>query len=91
MKQNATYLCLIVAAAMIPVPAYAGQITTHVSTPHFSVPHVPTPQIGSHSSGAGAGRVSIHEIHVTKQNDKSSPSLFKRAVTGKHFNNGVMI
>jgi type VI secretion system secreted protein Hcp len=46
--------------------------------------------IGSQSSGAGAGKVSIQSFTITKTLDKSSPLLFQAAATGKHFKDAVL-
>ena len=42
--------------------------------------------IGSASSGGGAGKVSMHEIVITKPTDRSSPLLRTAAANGRHFN-----
>ena len=39
---------------------------------------------GSTGAGSGAGKVSVHDISITKRIDKSSPVLFKYCSTGKH-------
>jgi type VI secretion system secreted protein Hcp len=44
----------------------------------------PTNTTGT-SSGGGAGKVSIHDLHITKATDKSSPLLMQAAATGKPF------
>ena len=36
----------------------------------------------SHGTGAGAGKVSMHDISVTKVVDKSSPVLFQNCASG---------
>jgi len=41
--------------------------------------------IGSATSGAGAGRVSLSSLTVSKLYDKSSPLLSKAYASGKHF------
>lgn len=46
--------------------------------------------IGSQSSGAGAGKVSIQSFSITKTLDKSSPLLFQAAATGQHFKEAVL-
>jgi type VI secretion system secreted protein Hcp len=46
--------------------------------------------IGSQSSGAGAGKVSIQSFTITKTLDKSSPLLFQAAATGKHFKDATL-
>jgi type VI secretion system secreted protein Hcp len=48
----------------------------------FGVTHVTT---GGGGGGAGSGKVSVHEIQITKQVDKSSPLFFKACVSGQHF------
>jgi type VI secretion system secreted protein Hcp len=44
-------------------------------------------QAGTHSygSGGGEGKVSVHDISITKKMDKASPLLANAALTGKHF------
>lgn len=45
----------------------------------------------SHSGGgSGAGRVSISEITITKNVDKSSPTLFLFCCNGKHIPSGTI-
>jgi type VI secretion system secreted protein Hcp len=44
--------------------------------------------IGSATGGAGAGKVSVHDISITKRVDKSTPSLFKHCANGVHIPNG---
>jgi type VI secretion system secreted protein Hcp len=41
--------------------------------------------IGSASSGAGAGKVSMQDIHITKTVDSASPLLMRACASGKHF------
>ncbi len=41
--------------------------------------------IGSSSSGAGAGKVSISSFNVMKKTDSASPSLFVNCCKGQHF------
>ncbi|HZZ36881.1 MAG TPA: type VI secretion system tube protein Hcp [Caulobacteraceae bacterium] len=41
--------------------------------------------MASATGGAGAGKVSVHDIHVTKHMDKASPLLQQAAATGRHF------
>jgi type VI secretion system Hcp family effector len=36
-------------------------------------------------SGGGAGKVSVHDISITKKVDKASPTLFLYCANGKHF------
>lgn len=47
--------------------------------------------IGSQSSGAGAGKVSIQSFSITKTLDKSSPLLFQAAATGQHYKEAVLL
>jgi type VI secretion system secreted protein Hcp len=44
-----------------------------------------TPVIGT--GGAGAGKVSLQDISITKTIDKSTPLLYKACASGKHFAN----
>jgi type VI secretion system secreted protein Hcp len=46
--------------------------------------------IGSASGGAGAGKVKFNELTITKQVDKSSPTLFKDLSAGGHFEKVVL-
>ena len=56
----------------------------------FSVGAQGSQNVGSQSSGAGAGKVSIQSFSITKTLDKSSPLLFQAAATGKHFKDAVL-
>jgi type VI secretion system secreted protein Hcp len=42
------------------------------------------------STGAGAGKVSVHDISITKVVDVSSPSLMLHCANGKHIPNGLI-
>jgi type VI secretion system secreted protein Hcp len=46
---------------------------------------------GPVGSGAGAGKVTLQSFTITKKLDKSSPSLFQAAATGKHFPNATLL
>jgi type VI secretion system secreted protein Hcp len=50
-------------------------------------------QMGTHGAGGGggAGKVSVHDISITKVIDKSSPILFQSVATGKHFPKAVLV
>jgi type VI secretion system secreted protein Hcp len=39
---------------------------------------------GGSNQGSGVGKAKIHDIHITKEVDKSSPNLFINCLTGKH-------
>jgi type VI protein secretion system component Hcp len=39
----------------------------------------------SSSSGAGTGKVSVHDISITKKVDKTSPAFFRACATGTHY------
>jgi type VI secretion system secreted protein Hcp len=41
--------------------------------------------IGSATGGAGAGKVSVQDIHITKTVDSTSPLLMQACASGKHF------
>jgi type VI secretion system secreted protein Hcp len=41
-------------------------------------------QTGSSAGGGGAGKVSVHDISITKSVDKSSPKLMLQCCTGQH-------
>jgi type VI secretion system secreted protein Hcp len=42
------------------------------------------------SAGAGAGKVSVHDISVTKRLDSSTPQLMKSCATGQHIPTGLI-
>jgi type VI secretion system secreted protein Hcp len=49
-------------------------------------------QTGAHSvgGGGGAGKVSVHDISITKFVDKSSPTLMLFCANGKHIGEGLI-
>jgi type VI secretion system secreted protein Hcp len=49
-------------------------------------------QTGAHGAGGGggAGKVSVHDISVTKFLDKSSPELMLACCNGKHIKEGLI-
>src|SRR4051812_47909321 len=47
-------------------------------------------QTGSFSGGGGAGKVSVHDISVTKRIDVSTPVLMKTCVNGTHIPTGLI-
>ncbi|HEY2413277.1 MAG TPA: type VI secretion system tube protein Hcp [Pirellulaceae bacterium] len=49
-------------------------------------------QTGTHGAGGGggAGKVSVHDISITKAVDKSSPTLMLFCCNGKHIANGLI-
>jgi len=49
-------------------------------------------QTGAHATGGGggAGKVSVHDISITKFVDKSSPALMLSCCNGKHIPNGLI-
>jgi type VI secretion system secreted protein Hcp len=49
-------------------------------------------QTGAHGvgGGGGAGKVSVHDISITKYVDKASPSLMLFCCNGKHLANGLI-
>jgi type VI secretion system secreted protein Hcp len=46
--------------------------------------------VGSATGGAGGGKVSFHDISITKHTDKSSPTLMKFCANGKHIPNATI-
>lgn len=46
--------------------------------------------IGSQSSSAGAGKVHVHDISITKVVDKASPLFWRNCVAGSHFKTVVL-
>lgn len=49
-------------------------------------------QTGAHATGGGggAGKVSVHDISITKFVDKASPSLMLHCCGGKHIKDGLI-
>jgi type VI secretion system secreted protein Hcp len=49
-------------------------------------------QTGAHATGGGggAGKVSVHDISITKFVDKSSPTLMLFCANGKHIKEGLI-
>jgi type VI secretion system secreted protein Hcp len=45
---------------------------------------------GGTNLGSGAGKVSVHDIHCTKEVDKASPNLFISCCSGKHHPTAVI-
>lgn len=44
----------------------------------------------STGGGLGAGKVRVHDIHITKFVDKSSPALMAHVASGKHIPSGLI-
>ena len=44
----------------------------------------------AHGGGGGAGKVSVHDISITKNVDKASPALMLHCCNGKHIPNGLV-
>jgi len=57
----------------------------------FSLGAIGGGAIGSASSGAGAGKVSIESFTITKTIDKTSPLLLQDAVQGTHIKEGELL
>jgi len=49
-------------------------------------------QTGSTASGGGggAGKVTVHDISISKQTDKASAALFQKCATGAHISTGSL-
>lgn len=45
---------------------------------------------GGSNSGSGVGKARIHDIHITKEVDKSTPNIFINCVSGKHHPKGII-
>jgi len=45
---------------------------------------------GHIGTGGGAGKVSVHDLVVTKKVDKASPNLFLACAKGKHIDKAVL-
>ena len=58
---------VLLLAMTLTWPAFPGQTDTN--------------EIGSQSSGAGAGKVTVNPFSVTKKTDKSSPPLCAKGAT----------
>jgi len=39
---------------------------------------------GGKNQGSGTGKAQVHDIHITKEVDKSTPNIFVNCVSGKH-------
>lgn len=79
----------------LKIDGIEGESTTkdhkgEISIDSFSVGAQGAQNIGSQSSGAGAGKVSIQSFSITKKLDKSSPLLFQAAATGQHIKEAVL-
>jgi type VI protein secretion system component Hcp len=70
---------------LVLVPAGGGASLAPINVLSMSGGVTPTVQIGSGSSGAGTGKVTLNPITFKKPLDASSPQLFKDAATGTHF------
>ena len=46
---------------------------------------------GGSNSGSGVGKARIHDIHITKEVDKSTPNIFINCVSGKHHAKGTIV
>jgi type VI secretion system secreted protein Hcp len=46
--------------------------------------------VGTLGSGGGSGKVSVHDISVTKVTDSASPQLMVSCATGKHLASGII-
>ena len=46
---------------------------------------------GQRGTGSGAGRSMVHDMQLTKQADKSSPSLFIACCNGKHHPTATLV
>ena len=54
----------------------------------FGASHMQT--LGSATGGAGSGRASFQDLHISKVVDKSSSVLFQKCCTGEHFAKGKL-
>ena len=46
---------------------------------------------GHHGTGSGSGKVMVHDMHLTKRADKSSPNLFIACCNGKHHKEATLV
>jgi type VI secretion system secreted protein Hcp len=75
--------------AYLQLPGITGEST---DTKHKHWIEIESVSMGVHSGGGGGtasggrtGKTTIHEIHVTKVTDQSSPLLMQAVASGKHF------
>src|ERR1700722_1872311 len=82
-------------STFLKIDGIDGESTTkdhkdEISINSFSVGAQGSQNVGSQSSGAGAGKVSIQSFSITKTLDKASPLLFQAAATGQHFKDATL-
>lgn len=63
---------------------------TEVSSVQLEQVRTTASRIGSAAGGGGSGKVSVHDISVTKHVDKASPTLMKYCTNGKHIPNATI-
>jgi len=56
----------------------------HIESFSWGATNPSAPRAHGTGGGGGAGKVSVHDISITKMNDKSSPDLMQAAATGQH-------
>jgi len=101
LRTIAAAAAMTVAAAMAAGPAEAAKSITFTlgdqSSPisSYSWGALNAASVGSSGGGAGSGKVSVQDFHMTKETDAMSVSLARATFTGQHlpaaaltFNNG---
>jgi hypothetical protein len=74
MKLVATTALFLFGVALVPIAANAAQLKT---------PTVPPPKVS-------APKVTVHDLHMTKNVTASSPNLYRGVFTGKHIKTGII-
>ncbi len=89
LKNNAgsTFLKLDGIAGESTDKAHKGDIDIE----SFSIGSQVNPGPVGGGAGAGAGKVNFQTFTITKTQDKSSPSLFQAAASGKHFQQATLL
>jgi type VI secretion system secreted protein Hcp len=71
-------------------PVLGESVSTHhpnaIDVTSYSIGFVNPVTIGSATGGAGAGKVSLGELAISKPVDRSSPILFTALASGAHYN-----
>jgi hypothetical protein len=71
-----------------------AQVTVGTGARALNFPILAADQAGATSGGGrlrAKGKVSVHDISITKKIDASSPTLFQLCATGKHINKVILL
>lgn len=80
----------MLSATLAAVSLFCGQASAETLTVHTQAPkvniHLPPPKVNVQPSAPkiSSPRVTHQDLHITKAADKSSVTLYKYVVTGKH-------